>query len=516
MSHDTTSAELPPRPSPTSPSLARQVARGAIWMVAIRFASRTLGLVSTLVLVRILVPADFGVVAMATAFSGSVDALSEVGLREAVIRHPEEAADLYDTAFTIQVARGLFTSAVLALASRFASRWFGEPRLEPILLVLAALAALSGFENIAVAQFWRNFRFGIEFTLQIMPRLLQVATAIGAALLMHSYWALLIGIAVSRLSRLVATYVVHSHRPRFTLGRWRDIVGFSFWIWASSLANQVWQRADAFIIAPVLGAATYGLFSVAWELGRLPVSEFIAPVAASLFPGFAEARRRGNEAALAPMAVVALLTMIAVPLAIATSAAAGPMVYVLLGPRWFAARPLVSVIALSCVCAALPWVSGAVFQVRGQVLRLFFVSVAGAAVRVLMYVHAADGGDVMAFALWALASFGFAATAHAVALRASGQLRLRDGLGCVVRTLLASVVSVAALWATGWGWRAATPASGLVALADGARIGLLVIAVFCVTVGFLWRLAGSPYGPESRLVSVLQPAIARLRGTDPA
>lgn len=507
--------EAAPAPAP-APSLAKQVAKGAVWMVAIRFASRTLGLISTLVIARILVPADFGLVAMATAFSTSVDALSEVGLREALIRHPEEARDLYDTAFTMQVLRGLLTGAVVALAAPFAARWFGERRLEPIFLVLAALAVASGFENIAIVEFWRNFRFGMEFALQILPRLLQVAAAIVASLMLHSYWALIIAIAVSRLARLVATYAVHPHRPRLALRRWRDLVGFSFWIWASSLTNQVWQRADAFIVAPVLGAATYGLFSLAWELGRLPVSEFIAPVGASLFPGFAEARRRGDEGTLAPMAVIAFLTMLAVPLAIAISAAAGPVVLVLLGPRWLAARPLVSIIALSCGFAAVPWVSGAVLQVNGRVQRLFAVSAAGAAIRVLLYIHAAHQADVMALAWWAVASFALAAAAHAVALRVSGELRLREGLGCLVRTLLGSVVTVAALWATGWGWRADMPPDRLAALLDGARIGIFVMIVFALTTAFLWRLAGSPHGPESWLFSMLRPAVARLRRAYPA
>ena len=114
----------------------------------------------TLVVARILVPADFGLVAMATAFSQSVDAFSEVGLRDALVRHPEEASGFYDTAFTMQVVRGFLTCAVVALAAPFAGYWFGEPRLGSILLVLAALAAASGFENIAIAEFRRNFRFG--------------------------------------------------------------------------------------------------------------------------------------------------------------------------------------------------------------------------------------------------------------------------------------------------------------------------------------------------------------------
>ncbi len=505
----------PPGVAPAPASLARRVARGAVWMVAIRFASRTLGLVSTLVVARILVPADFGLVAVATAFSQSVDAVSEVGLSEALVRHPHEAHGLYDTAFTLQAIRGCLTGAVVALAAPFAGPWLGEPRLTPILLVLAALAVLGGFENVAVAEFRRNLRFGVELVLQILPRLLMVATAIVAALLLRSYWALLIAMAVAKLARVVATYAVHPHRPRLALGRWRDLAHFSFWTWATSLAGIAWSRSDAFIVTPALGAAAFGLYALAWEVGSLPVSELIAPVAGALFPGFAEARRRGEAEALAPLAVVAFLTMLVAPLAIAISAAAGPLVAVLLGPRWLAARPLVAVIACICAVAPFGWVSATLLSASGRVARYFVVVALSAAVRVVMLLHAVQAGGLLAVAWWSVASLGFEALVFAVVLRAAGELRLRDGLGGLVRTFLASAVALVAVRASGWGWHAAPAHATALAFAEGAAIGLYAIAVFAAAVLLLWRLAGAPDGPERRLAALLRPLLARL-GRQPA
>jgi lipopolysaccharide exporter len=496
--------------------LSSRVAIGALWMVAVRFASRTLGLLSTLVIARILAPADFGLVAMATAFSQSVNAFSEVGVAEALVRHPDEATALYDTAFTMQAIRGLLTAAVVAAAAPFAGHWFGEPRLAPVLLVLAALAALSGFENIAVVEFRRNLRFDVEFALQILPRALQVAVAVAAALLLHSYWALLIALSASKLSRLVATYAVRPHRPRLTLGRWRDLFGFSFWSWACSMASIAWLRSDAFVVTPVLGVAVFGLYSLAWEIGGLPVSEFIAPVATALFPGFAEARRRGDKNALAPMAVVAFLTLLIAPLAIALSAAAGPVVLVLLGPRWLAARPLVAVIAIICAVSPFGWVSASLLSASGRVARYFVVIAFSAAVRVLMLLYAVRGGDVLSVAWWSVASLFFEATVFAIVLRLSGELRLRDGLGGMVRTFLASAVTLAALWASGLGWRDAASTRVLPAIVEGAGIGLVTIAVFAAAIGVIWRLAGAPEGPETRFAGMLRPLIARIGRHRPA
>lgn len=490
--------------------LAKLVTTGALWMIAWRVVTRSLGMISTLVLARVLVPADFGLVAVATAFSQSVDTFSEVGLRDALVRHPQKDATLYDTAFTLQVARGILTAAVVALAAPYAGAWFGEPRLTPILLCLAALALVSAFENTAIAEFRREFRFGMEFALQLLPRVLQVATAIVAALLLHSYWALIIAIAVAKVSRLVATYLVHPHRPRFMLRRWRDLAGFSFWTWACSLAGVAWTRSDAFIIGPAFGAAVFGLYAVAWEVGGLPVSEIIVPATAALFPGFAEARRRGEPDALEPMFVIAFLSLLAVPLAIALSAASGPVVTVLLGARWAAARPLVAIIAINCVIAPLGYVASTLFTASGRVARLFAVILVSAIVRVAALAYAARGGNITVVTWVSVATIGFEALVFAVVLRAAGELRLRSQARAFLRIALAGAASLAATWWTGWGWHEATTQRAFPAFIEGAGVGLFAIAVFALAVTALWRLAGRPYGPEVRLAAMLRPLAARL------
>ncbi len=509
----------PPRedaaPSAPPPSLGRKVATAAAWMVGVNISSRLLGVVSMLIVARILVPADYGLVAMATAFSQSVDAFSEVGLRDALVRHAEEGRGLYDTAFTLQALRGVITAIIVGAAAPFASLWFHEPRLTPILLILAALAAMGGLENIGIAAFRRNFRFGMEFVLLVVPRLLQVATAIVAALLLRTYWALIIAIAVSKLSRFIATYVVHPYRPRWKIARWRDLAGFSFWTWAASLAGVAWSRSDAFIIAPAMGAAALGIYSLAWEVGALPISELIGPVTAALFPGFAAARRGGDPDALSPMGVVALLLLIMLPLGVAISAAAGPVVLVLLGPKWIAARPLVAIAAITCAVAPFGWVSYTLLSASGKVARLFLVIALSALARVGMLIYAVRSGDLMTVMWWSLGSLIFEGMVFAVVLRLSGELHLGHSRGPIARSLLAGVATLVAVWATGWGWRDSAAPRDFYAFLDGLGIAVFAIAVFAVAVGLLWRLAGAPEGPETRFVAIVKSGFARVRRAAP-
>src|ERR1700749_277616 len=102
---------------------------GAVWLVSWRMVTRFIGLGSTLALARLLVPADFGLLGMATAFSGSIDALSTLGLQDALVRRRAEGNEIYDTAFTLQLIRAVLTITILLVFAAPVAAWFKEPRL---------------------------------------------------------------------------------------------------------------------------------------------------------------------------------------------------------------------------------------------------------------------------------------------------------------------------------------------------------------------------------------------------
>ena len=98
-------------------SLLSRTARGAGWVMAWRLGMRVLGLTSTLILVRLLAPADFGLIALATGFVQSVDGLMSLGTEEAVIREAAPSRSVYDTAFTLNALRGLVASSFVVVAA---------------------------------------------------------------------------------------------------------------------------------------------------------------------------------------------------------------------------------------------------------------------------------------------------------------------------------------------------------------------------------------------------------------
>jgi lipopolysaccharide exporter len=491
-------------------SVAHRTAIGAGWLVAWRVFTRCIGLASTLVLARLLVPADFGLVAMASTCSLAVDSLSALGLLDALVRRPETDRSLYDTAFTMQAVRGLITGGVVALGAPLAGAWFGEPRLVPILLIFGALAALGGFENIGIVEFRRSLSFDKEFKLQFVPRVVQFVVTIAAAWLLQSYWALVLGTAVSKLMRLQMTYYIHPYRPRLSLLRWRDLIGFSFWIWAGSLASLVWDRSDLFILGPVFGAADLGLYMLAAEIAVMPITELVAPAASALFAGFALVQNKGTDTTGIALSIASTLLLLVAPLAIGVSATSGYIVLALLGPKWAAAQPLISTFAWLCAFSPFSYICSSVLMARGEVRRNFFALLAAALVKIVVVYAASRTGNLQVAAIAAVATVGVESLMFVLQLRGSGNARVRESLSGYLRIMLAGAVTVALLRLSGLGW-AHVSMPAWMALLQGGLLGCAIIALFSVIQLALWRLAGLPAGPETRIIGVAQPMLARLR-----
>ncbi len=482
--------------------LASRTIIGAAWLLTWRMLSRSLGLVSTLILARVLVPGDFGIVAMATTFTAAVDTLSQIGVQDALVRHLDDDRRLFNTGFTLQVGRALITSAIIAGAAPAASLWFNEPRLVPLLLVLAAASLVSGFENIGIVEFSRAMRFDVQFLLNSLPRLLQVAVTISMALLLKSYWALLMGIVTAKVARTIMSYWVHPYRPRLEIAGWREIAGFSFWTWAAWMASLVWDRIDPFVLGPLIGPAQLGLYLLALELAVLPVSEFVEPATYALFAGFARAQKQGGSSIHHAPLVTAMLVICIAPFTITISCASGYVVAALLGPKWIAASPLVAIMAWLCLFSPLSYVCNAVLVANNFVRRNFVgkvIASVGKLVVLLTAVSLTKRLDLIAAAI--VVCVTIESCAYMLLLRGADQLRFGPMIGAIGRALLAGLLVVVVLYEAGLAWNAVS-APSLHAFYYGSLIGLLVITLYGVLVLGFWLLAGRPEGAETRLLDL--------------
>ena len=487
----------------SSASIRERTLIGAGWMILWRVATRILGFISTLVLARVLVPADFGLVAIAMTYIAAFDAFSIFGLPDAIIRAPEHDRAMFDTAFTLSVLRGLANAAIIAATAPVAAHFFAEPRLLPLLLVLALFPAIEGTENIGIVEFRRDFRFEREFQLFLLPRLVSVTVTIVTALLFHSYWVLVVGNLVLRLVRWVLTYTMHPYRPRWSFGAWRKLVGFSLWTWAATIADFGRDKSWMIVLGRFLSTFQVGVFMMASEIGMLPLSEIVAPACRALFSGFTAARNEAGSFAYAFRRTIGVIALPILPVSIGMSAVAGYIVDLALGPQWLSSGMVIAWVAASTPFALLSSVGATAMLVSGHVRNNFFIGVVLAVIGTIACGVAALEGGLWGVAIVRAALTGVEGVAFAAVTGRTLGVGLHDWITSVWRPLLATAAMAAALYLSGYGWIATAGDGGL---AETLRCGdamLLGAGTYLAALFLCWAAAGCPEGAETFVLDLV-------------
>ncbi|APZ43482.1 oligosaccharide flippase family protein [Acidihalobacter ferrooxydans] len=327
-------------------TVAARTAFGAAWIIGWRFVNRFLGIISTLILVRLLVPADFGVVALAMGFVQGLQQLAELGTENAIIRADMPDRQLYNTGFTINVLRGFGVAVILLIIAVPAGHFFNSPHFTQVTFVAAAVSAISSLQNIGVVDYRRYMAFDKEFLLKLLPRLISVSTAISLAFVLRDYWALIIAILVSVVVDTLLSYVLHPYRPGLTLAGWPRMASYSTLLWLSNIAGLLGGLGTKSTITKMTNVGALGLFEVAHEVAQLPSSELVGPLTRAMFSGLSEVRTQADRGASLLIKMMTTMNLVVMPLGVGLSLVAEPAIRLAFGEKWLGAVPLLQVLAL--------------------------------------------------------------------------------------------------------------------------------------------------------------------------
>lgn len=200
-----------------------KVAGGAAWMLLFKVAERAMSVIGIVILARLLLPEDFGLVAMATSVIALLEVLGTFSFDLAIIQRKEPTREHYDTAWTMNVLAATGGAVATALVAWPAAQFYSEPRLVGVMHVLALCWALQGLENIGTVNFRREMNFSREFHFLFAKKLWSFVVTVVLAWAFRNYWALLIGTLSSRVFGVALSYFMHPYRPRPSLARRREL-----------------------------------------------------------------------------------------------------------------------------------------------------------------------------------------------------------------------------------------------------------------------------------------------------
>lgn len=342
--------------TPAPEALATGVRSGAKWMLGARLGAQVLQFAGVLITARLLVPSDYGKMAVVYPIIGFSVIFTNLGLNSAVIHARELSTRLLDTAFWLNALSGVVLTLLISGLSLPVSWLFHEPLLMPLI----CLASLDFTLHVAIVQaalLERMLRFRTVATIEALGALASFATIVLGAARGWGAFALVSGPLADTVVTVVGFSLVVRYRPRSGLDRdsarelWahaRGVTGFqavSFWA----------RNADNLLLAGVVSQAALGNYNRAYNLMRLPIDQTVAIMSRVMFPALARLRDDRPTLGRAWLRALSFATAVTAPVALLLAVSAPAAVHVLLGPRWLGMVPVLQLLAL----AALPQVISA-------------------------------------------------------------------------------------------------------------------------------------------------------------
>ena len=421
------------------PPLDRALTRGVAWMGLTKWSTQIVSWATTLVVVGLLTPADFGILGMATILLGVMTVLSEFGIDAAVITLRDLSAEALRQLNTLSVLFG-FSCGLLACALAPLMAWFFRtPELSWVVIAMSGTFVVSGFRVVPQALLQKHLRFRGLAMAEAGQALLTSGATVLFAWLGYRYWSLVIGGLLG--SMVITGLILAQSRCAFAWPRRRETgaaLKFSRHTILARLAWYGYDNADFLVAGRVLGRDALGAYTVAWQLATAVIQR-ITSLIARVTPAVLSAAQR-DPAALRRylFAVTETIALFTMPATVGLALVAPDLVRLALGSRWESAIVPLQLLSLyATVRSVTPFLSQ-VLAVTGDMHRVMRINLWGLLVLPPVFLFASRWGVGGIAAAWIVAHpLVIAVPAAAIVFRRLG-VTTRD----YVATLLPAATAV--------------------------------------------------------------------------
>ena len=466
----------------------RRTITGVPWTLLTYAGNKLITVATTIVLSRLLVPEDFGIITLASLAIAFANVLRDLGLGGALIVRQDLDRHAQGTVLTLMLVMGIVVGLGLAAAAPLLADLFDEPRLDEVIVVLSIAVFLGGFNWFYETVMQRELEFRRRFVSLALQSCSYALVAIVLAFADAGVWSLVAGQLTGYvvLAAALVTLTPYRVRPSFDRVTARSVISTGWGFMAQGGLAAVQQNSDYIAVGSVLGAGQVGLYSMSYRLSEIPYVGIADPVAKATFPSFARMRHDGQDIIGPFLSTLRSVALVACPLGVLLSAAAEPFTLALLGDKWAGMVGALAVLGVWGAVRPVQATTGWLLNSAGEAKLMAGLSVIALVPLVPLLFVAADLGGIEAVAWIMLVDLA----ASLVLIAAFAQRRV----GVAVRSQALALAPIALACLPCW-LATRLVAEGTdqmavgvtLALASVAGVATYVVAVALVEPGLLGR-----------------------------
>ncbi|HWQ92134.1 MAG TPA: lipopolysaccharide biosynthesis protein [Clostridia bacterium] len=329
--------------------LKRKSVRGGMITFASQGVSVVIQLTSTVILARLLSPADYGVMAMVVAVTAFAGLFRDLGLSSAAIQKQLLTHSQQSSLFWINVALGTALTGLLAGLSPVVSWFYQQPEVLWVTIAMSGTFLISSLSTQSGASLLREMRFGRQSMAGIAGALITMLVAVGLATHGFRYWSLVWGQIAGAITTTSLLILLSPFRPgplHHGEGL-KEILRFGANVTAFDLVNYFHRNLDNLLIGRFWGSDALGFYSRAYTLLMFPISSFRGPINAVAFPAMSKLQGEPQEFRSYYLQVTSLIAFLSMPCTAFLFVASSPVIELTLGKQWLGVVPIFSWLAIA-------------------------------------------------------------------------------------------------------------------------------------------------------------------------
>lgn len=480
------------KPHRSNPSLSATAASGVAWLTISTIVIKIVAFGAQIVLAWLLLPDDFGLIALATTAAAFTDFLGQLGMGPVLIQRGPRIMRWSAIAVWMSVATGLLGGAALVAAAPLAANLYDEPRLVGLILVMALAIPLRSLQVVPNAILASQLRFNLNSGLTVGFTVASTLMTVALAWAGFGAYSFVIPRPIIAGAQLITVWLLarprFDRRPRFA--KWKYLLGDSLIVTLTSFVAQIIMQGDYVVLGIFATTAVVGQYYFAFALSMQTIAIFSNNLNNVLFATLSRLRDQPQRQTEAFLRGAQVLAYIVIPICLLQAALAEPVVTLVFDAKWRPAIPILQVLSVGMALRAAGWSSGALMQAQGRFKTRLILTASNSVGFVLLVLAGTWWRPGLGTAVGAAAFFTLVGPLNfTVAIRQNrGSLRLLGEQFAVPLGL--------GLTAAGLGWLAARPVYGVVPppMADALVIAVqtaVTLAIYGLLVRYLrtaiWR-----------------------------
>ena len=351
-----------------SDSLKSKTVKGVMWSSIDRFTTQGISFVFSMLIARMLLPSDYGVIGMLAVFMAVANCFVDSGFGTALVRKNERTETDFCTVFYFNIVVACICYALLFLASPYIARFYNLPLLESVTKVWGLNLIISSLAGIQNAQLTIAIDFKSRAKISVITTLFTGVVGLWLAYRGYGVWALVFQTLSSNILRTILLWAIVRWMPKliFSWQSFKELFSFGSKLLASGLLDTIYKNIYPIVIGKFFSASSLGVYSRADSLAQFPSSNITGVLQSVTFPVLSTIQGDEERLGNAYKRFLRLSAFIIFPLMVGLAAVANPFIRIVLTDKWEATIPFLQIISFSLMWYPIHAINLNLLQVKGK------------------------------------------------------------------------------------------------------------------------------------------------------